>query len=173
VPLDTVPPEPACRRPTDALSRSLSSPSHPIRCHQALPHPGPAHQACSPCCPRRPLPPPSPVCAAMVPLTPDGQGPLPAASSYRPPRPLSSFYRLHADAPTPTPLFPLCPVPPSLFFKSAGHHPIALFSAPFTQARASSPSLPALQAREALLGHWTLCHSTSLGATIAATSASR
>jgi hypothetical protein len=34
-------PEPPCQRPTDALSRSLSSPLHPDRHHQAPPRPVP------------------------------------------------------------------------------------------------------------------------------------
>jgi hypothetical protein len=122
VPPVTVPPGPACRCPTNALSRSLSSPSHPGRYHRAPPRPGPARQLRSPRRSHRPRSPPSSVRVAMAPPVPDSWGPLPAALSYllpRPGPPLSSFSRLHADAPTPSPLFPLCPAPPSCFSKAS------------------------------------------------------
>jgi hypothetical protein len=110
--------------------------SEPHRCpvslsfslaHRLLP-PGPSPPRSCPSAtpPRRPLLPPAPVRAAMAPPAPNGRGPLPATPTYPPPcqAPLSSFSLLHADAPTPTPLFPSLPHATEPLFKSDGSRPI-------------------------------------------------
>jgi hypothetical protein len=119
------------------LCLTLSSPSHPNQCHRAPPRSGFTRQSWSPRRPRGPLPPPSPVHAAMAPLASNGRG------HYRPPRatdrhashPPVSFSRLHVDAPTPTLLFPLCPAPLSCLSKAPSAVPLPSFPCPSPEHR--------------------------------------
>jgi hypothetical protein len=104
-----MPPKPACQRPTDALSHSLSSSSHPGSCHRAPPHPGPACQSRPPHRPRptvggRCWPPQATDCRARHPPSP----PSSTSTQTRPRRP---------------PLFSSLPCAIEPLFKSVGRRP--------------------------------------------------
>jgi hypothetical protein len=128
-----LPPGPASPRscPSATLTPSPVSPT-PI----ALPY------SCSPHHPCHPRSSPSPI------------QPLPAAPSFpplhQPPSPPSPSSTWTHPSQPPFSLSLLHPARPPIL--RSHRCPIALFSMPFTRARAPSPSLPMLQAREALSG---------------------
>jgi hypothetical protein len=152
-------PGPACRCPTSALSLSLSSsitprplppgPASPRSCPSATLTPSPVSPtpialpySCSPHHPCHPRSSPSPIqplpaAPSFPPLHQPPSPPSPSSTWTRPSRPPFSLSLLHPAR------------PPIL---RSHRCPIALFSMPFTRARAPSPSLPMLQAREALSG---------------------